>query len=49
MSALVNLRSKFLTGFLPKFLLWARIKVKFTLEQTMKANRGSKCVALLFI
>jgi len=26
-----------------------KVKVKFTLEQDMKAERGSRCVALLFL
>jgi hypothetical protein len=26
-----------------------KIKVKFTLEQAMKAQRGSRCIALLFL
>jgi len=33
-------------------VLWAekvKVKVKFTLEETMKAQRGSRCAALLFL
>jgi hypothetical protein len=27
----------------------ALVKVKFTLQQTMKAQRGTRCIALLFL
>jgi len=28
---------------------WAQVKVKFTLEQAMKAQKGSRCNALPFL
>jgi hypothetical protein len=28
---------------------WVKVKVKFSLEQAMKAQRGSKGIALLFL
>jgi hypothetical protein len=27
---------------------WSKVKLEFTLEQTTKAQRGSRCIALLF-
>ena len=34
-------------GFYPRVQL--QVKVKFSLEQAMKAQRGSRCIALLFL
>ena len=30
-------------------LMFGEVQVKFTLEQAMKAQRGSRCIALLFV
>jgi hypothetical protein len=29
--------------------MFGEVQVKFTLEQAMKAQRGSRCIALLFV
>jgi hypothetical protein len=29
--------------------MWSKVKVKFTLEQAMKAQEGSRGIALLFL
>jgi hypothetical protein len=35
--------------FLIKICGWGVVKVKFTIEQAMKAQKGSRCIALLFL
>ena len=36
-------------SFLVRVITWVKVKVKFTLEQATKAQRGSRGIAVLFL
>ena len=47
LTSLLQKSSPSLTPTLPA-VLWVKVKVKFTLEQATKTQRGSRGIALLF-